>query len=358
MAQLCQNTEDVRDGQWRPSSLSTPPCCSSDNLRSRSRPAQCSKDSQNLAPRGVITSELSTERLNVTTLAHIGHGACSPSCSDFNDGSLEWVPRTCALPQWDARRFCTLLGQRRLLLVGDSTMEQTGSALVALVQWGHLRDGGVAAGNASCHRQISIVHSDTLIARHLGRFNRGIFGGWLRAVARFRRAPGGLLVVLHASAHVYGSANFSALLSEVAAGHTKRFPDVPLLWKTSAGAGCDAHPHDGPPPYAAPYWDALLARTSTWNWPELWAQDELARRFWAHHHGACVLDMAPLHRRIDARVASPHGVRGWDEWNETKPRSDGFRDCLHLCGVGVHRLFARLLLRQLLLGGPCAPSLT
>lgn len=302
--------------------------------------------------------ELRTELLNVTTLAHVGHGACSPSCSDFDDGALEWVPRTCTLPQWDAQRFCTLLGQRQLLLVGDSTMEQTGSALVALVQWGYLRDFSATAGRASCHRQISIVKSDTLISRNLGRFNRGIYGGWLRAVTRLKHKPGQLLVVLHAGAHVYGSANFSALLAEVASGHAKMFPDVPLLWKTSAGAGCDTQPRAGPPPFEAQYWEALHARTPTWNWPEFWAQDEFARHFWTHRHGACVIDMAPLHRRTDARVASPHGVSGWDEWRKSSPRRDGFRDCLHLCGVGAHRLFARLLLRRLIQGGPCAPFVT
>ena len=45
----------------------------------------------------------------------------------------QWKPATCQLMQWDADLFCELLGARTLLLVGDSTMQQSASTLMSMV---------------------------------------------------------------------------------------------------------------------------------------------------------------------------------------------------------------------------------
>ena len=57
----------------------------------------------------------------------VGASACS--CDSKSNrlelGSIEqyqWKPSFCDLPAWDANAFCHLLGNRTVLLVGDSTM--------------------------------------------------------------------------------------------------------------------------------------------------------------------------------------------------------------------------------------------
>ena len=45
----------------------------------------------------------------------------------------EWIPHHCVLHPWNATWFCELLGPRVLLLVGDSTMQQTSSTLMSMV---------------------------------------------------------------------------------------------------------------------------------------------------------------------------------------------------------------------------------
>jgi len=45
----------------------------------------------------------------------------------------EWVPNECVLPQWNTEAFCRLLGGRRILIVGDSTMQQTAASLYSML---------------------------------------------------------------------------------------------------------------------------------------------------------------------------------------------------------------------------------
>lgn len=51
--------------------------------------------------------------------------------------NYEWIPSNCELLQWDERLFCELLGQNRILMVGDSTMVSLLKCLMNLIR----RDG-------------------------------------------------------------------------------------------------------------------------------------------------------------------------------------------------------------------------
>ena len=88
-------------------------------------------------------------------------------CRGFVD-RFEWQPTSCTLPQWNAKRFCAVLGGRRVLFVGDSTVEQVAGVLQAQVQWDHWN-----TRSRSCASQIALASSDTLVKRDFGRFNRG-----------------------------------------------------------------------------------------------------------------------------------------------------------------------------------------
>ena len=119
------------------------------------------------------------------------------------------------MPVWNATRFCKLLAGRRMLFVGDSTMQQTASVVMSAVSWPyHTKHGGTADSEpigrtGSCASQLTFGKSDTLIGRPLGRLNRG--KPWHEWVNLEKPA----IVVLSAGAHVYGHKNFTSLLREV-----------------------------------------------------------------------------------------------------------------------------------------------
>jgi len=47
------------------------------------------------------------------------------------------MPYACKLVAWDAQRFCQLLGTRKVLAIGDSTMLQAASVLMNYIHWGY-----------------------------------------------------------------------------------------------------------------------------------------------------------------------------------------------------------------------------
>ena len=81
---------------------------------------------------------------------------------------------------------CELLGTRRVLLIGDSTMSQTASTLMNVLF-------------PVCATQIFYAPGDTLIAERLGHLNRG--KRWNEYVYDFEPD----IVVVTAGAHIYPS---------------------------------------------------------------------------------------------------------------------------------------------------------
>ena len=53
----------------------------------------------------------------------------------YIDGYI-WQPNSCRLAEWDAKLFCELLGDRTILLSGDSTMQQTATTLMSMITAG------------------------------------------------------------------------------------------------------------------------------------------------------------------------------------------------------------------------------
>ena len=228
--------------------LDTPPCCSWDFPASN--PAWCEDRPSVAVMKG---EELQRGRPDRGSAS--GGFACTCSRSALGQAPREllWEPTGCLLGQkWNASRFCELLSGRKLMFIGDSTMQQTFASVASAVTWwyhrangggaddakapGALRDEGRAASVAmSCAAQLSYGKSDTLVGRELGRLNRG--RAWHEWVTAERPA----LVVLGAGAHVYGVHNFSTVLREVA-GRIHAFPHTRVLWKTQQPGGCAATP--------------------------------------------------------------------------------------------------------------------
>jgi len=288
-------------------------------------------------------------------LVHARGNGCS--CDDWVD-HYSWEPARCSLATWNASKFCDALGGRTILFVGDSTMMQTGVAVINSVHWGMWNGSG-------CQEQISAGLSDTLIGRGLGGANRGgVWTAWVNhfaAISRnFSRTSDSLraarppnrrrertsherpregaapdIVVLSAGAHVSLLADFESILDQVVHQHRTLFPEVKLVWQTSPGAGCAFLPLE-----AAPDETFWALQTKRYNWPRFAAFDAAARTRFAHpaeSENRYLLDVSPLALRADAHPSSG------GNWGPMGP------DCLHSCLPGpLDSLVPRTLLHLML----------
>ena len=273
-----------------------------------------------------------------------GKGCSVGRCRGWRD-EYEWHGDTCQLVEWDPVAFCRLLGSRRLLFVGDSTMGQAAAALAAAVRWARY---GSPKRPAGCERQILYGLSDTLERARYGANSRGLpWDRWVHDLGLQTRpdasldASGSLqqgraadVVVLHASAHIYGEGNFTKVLDHVAATRSRMSPHLPLIWMMGPAAGCGAAPLAAPP--GASFWQAYRG-TQFANWPRFAERDAAARAFWqGYGPRVSVLDTGPLQMRVDAHPdlgsSAAQGIVG---------------DCLHLCEAALVRTFPRLVLDEL-----------
>jgi hypothetical protein len=249
-------------------------------------------------------------------LAYSGGHSCACSDSEY-----EYVPDSCVLAEWNASVFCGLLGARNVLFIGDSTMEQTASALMS----------SVVFGSGHCQSQLTFVPGDTLIATHLGVLNRGQH--WMDSVAQYQPD----IVVLSTGGHIardQPSGTFEAIVDSVIAGHAQRFPRVKLIWRSQFPGGCRDRPLVRRPNRTSlDTWRAFAASEGVgFNYLNLSEWDLYARdRFF--HHNQHFLDLSPLYLRPDAHVGSRVS------W------ASG--DCLHFCQSVISDLVPRLFLHLL-----------
>lgn len=159
-----------------------------------------------------------------TTAIEFGGHACSCDAESLvlNPTGLRaaekwvWRPSKCTLPSWDAKLFCSHLGGRRILFVGDSLQEQFASTLMALVQAGYSSDPlgpKVTTFNgegSSCHDQIYFGRADTIIGECMGN---GVGRPWDQFAFNASNPPlfgslsAGDIVIMNANGHVYETAS-------------------------------------------------------------------------------------------------------------------------------------------------------
>ena len=239
--------------------------------------------------------------------------------------AFEWVPRACELAAWDARVFCSALGSRRVLFVGDSTILQLWAAV----------KNYIVLGNGGCAARLIYDQGDTLIGRNFGKMNRGRH--W--EVSAAEHSPD--FVLLSAGSHITNESSFRTVLTSVRdsfvnthnanTSASPRRRQLRLIWSTHTGANCGDAPLDRLPSQLEGYWEAQRSTRSTYQHSEFEGWDGLARAAWAGVPNAFVLDLQPLWLRPDSKVG------------------DG--DCIHSCLPGVMLIAARLL-QQLLRSAP------
>ena len=265
---------------WRRSHAPHPPCCAWDEAeRALNDPRYCNASGWNPEAYAGLPH----------SLAYSGGHSCACTTSQ----NLTFHSQH--LPAWNAARFCALLGgRRRIMLVGDSTMQQTASALMSLLAF----TGG------GCQTQILFGLSDTLVGRAFGLGNRGQrWTEWAR-----RLAPGDVLV-LSAGPHLMLPAAFEAVLDEVLREHNASFGHLRLAWRSQFPGGC------GP------------GVSDAYNYRHYRGWDRRARA-----RAPAFIDLTPLYARHDAHVGSA-------------PHSPYPSDCQHFCHSVLYDLVGRVFLR-------------
>jgi hypothetical protein len=215
VAQICIDDVCADDivGEWvldQNKTFAAPVCCSWDEWKAN--PAQCGTTQ--------IKSAGWYEGLP-DRYQQVGGHACT--CKGFDD-KYTWRSSQ-ELPDWKASETCRLLGNRTVVMIGDSTMQQLASTLMNSIF------------PVGCQTQIKMALSDTLIGKALGVTNRGIH--WLKAVAKAKPD----IVIISAGAHVTNNTDFYRLIDTVTkeTGELKKkHPNVTVVWKTQSPAGCSA----------------------------------------------------------------------------------------------------------------------
>ena len=211
MSALCPTEQALNAGRWiersRPEPNLVPPCCpASDGTGPRD--ARCDAHSWLVADNS---------------------GACT--CNSLNR-SYEWLPSKCQLVSWDPVRFCALLGRRKLVMVGDSTMNQAYVVLSNFLRW---------RTAATCASQISFYASDTLTGRRYGHMNRGgTLMDAVRTVSQSSEKPPLFLVSAGAHIYVHGSSareQFATYIRDVR-DVMRRHRNITFIWKSQNPAGC------------------------------------------------------------------------------------------------------------------------
>ena len=273
---------------------------------------------------------------NSTQLLHAGGNACACdlknelASSDWkfkdtqnNRHKFVWKPTNCDLLAWNGSQFCELLGNRTVLMIGDSTMQQTGVSLINMI---------IASG-ASCANQVNIVVSTLL---YVTQTYKNCFVDATLEEAHSKIKPD--ISIFNVGAHLKDIGDLDFIIHSFREFIAKEKADrnVTFLWKTQNPG------HVNCTNYREPFQDYSLGKDmdkvfhndpnaieqTKYNWNLFPIFDDIARNK-SNFIGYKVIDMDPLYLRPDAHPAQlPDGRK---------------RDCLHFCLPGPLQLFAVLL---------------
>lgn len=122
----CRTAADILQGAWEKSTFDSAdlvPCCGWDSSHFQQTPEVCGKEPMPKSE-GIYHGR-------AEFLAHTGGRSCICPVEHIQAmNSYKWVPRACLLHEFEPINFCKHLGNRTILLVGDSTMEQAASTLM------------------------------------------------------------------------------------------------------------------------------------------------------------------------------------------------------------------------------------
>lgn len=226
----------------------------------------------------------------------------------------KWVPDNCEMFPFDSVQFCEVLGKKRMVFCGDSSVGQSGETLISLVY----------AGGGKCVDQLYVVKSYAL---HYARNGTKTMDDCLD----FARPD---IVIVGAGAHMHSLDEMKEVYRGITSSmprYRKDYPTTTFVWKT-VNAG---HAHCTR--YKAPV-DKWVIKKDPYPFFRLYpTYDRLAKEF-AAQNGWKVLDMSLLHTRPDAHQE----ILAQSHKNHQK-----MTDCLHYSLPGPLDVIGSLLLGML-----------
>ena len=252
----------------------------------------------------------------------------------------EWIPETCRLHEWNAFHFCNILGNRTILFIGDSTMEQTSATVMSMI----------SASGATCAPQLMYGRSNYFVydVKNIDR-------QWYHY---YEENPTDI-VILTAGAWFADFGDLNWALSHVnktierwrSSGHEEsnnndKYSDgkIPkIYWKTQNPGHVYCDDFRYPISLMEEKMMNLTENAHGWkfHW-ELFPQfDAIAREFFPSI-GVGIIDMSPLYFRPDSHIGKLATFHHFAIKNDFKT------DCLHYCVPGPLDLFSTLLYQTLI----------
>jgi hypothetical protein len=214
----------------------------------------------------------------------------------------EWIPHNCTLLKWNGHQFCHLLGNRTIVLVGDSTMQQTAATLMSMI----------TSSGANCSTQIGMGRSNALYYSLKGKRN----------MFEFAKITQPDILIMNAGAHMHDMGDIYSIMENLKIGMPAARSDSPktqFVWKTMnpGHVNCSLT--------TEPLKQFVIDKNEKdeYEWHIHQEFDRVSKEY-ARNMSMKIIDMSPLYLRIDA-----HG------------------DCLHYCLPGPINIFSNILLNML-----------
>eukprot|EP01084_Bolivina_argentea_P119345 211622_1 len=278
------NNSEHTIGKWMQTNFTkneTWPCCGWDSRVFLGFPVECGTTPMQKQNGSYVG--------NMQFFAHSGGNGCQRNCN-FKLGriiSATWKPSNCVIFPFSAQKLCDLLHNRSILIIGDSTMEQTASVLMNSVHF-------------HCPQQIRFALGDTLVDKNFGVMNRG--SAWYKSVDKFDPD----IIILNAGEHIRKETDFMNVIESVYTQYKNRYTTPPknklLIWKTVSPGGIpelgilDEFP-DLFDNETLQKWKSFGYRKE-WRWDIQQRFDELAKNYFRQKQ-IPVLDVKPLFYRSD-----------------------------------------------------------
>lgn len=232
----------------------------------------------------------------------------------------KWVPNDCKLPEWSEIDFCSILNNRSVAMIGDSTMQIAFASLRNMMYYGQ---------NASleCLSLVKYYRHNTVISisedqDHINNISSVLLkhqphilvvsaGAHLSSLENFKVVAAEIVSALHShNRHISSNTNIGPLQSH---------HPTELIYVTAQPGISNCHKYDAPV-------DEILP-SSTFNYGDIYLMNEYAKLFFASHN-ITLLDLRPLSLRPDAKP---------------KFYQPGHHDCLHFCLPGPLEIFSQIL---------------
>lgn len=217
-----------------------------------------------------------------------------------------WVPDSCSLLSWNATHFCEELGDKKIMMIGDSTMSQSATTLMNMIVSDTPR--GRCGPQLLFNRMYMPSLHRELAARQLYDF-----------------APD--IVVVSFGPHYKNEGHFQSdmedFLETFAFSYRRNMAPkrIHFVWRkyNAPYVNCDHFqaPADEPSNY-----------TTNYRWDLLEAFDSIALNLTSKYHFQA-MDMSPLKLRADAHPGKLAN------------------DCFHFCAPGPLNIFSNMMLHML-----------